>query len=489
MSSSVGALSEKSLSVLGEEQSLGRRLSARSGFDRNFVLLEVLWDGLAVMIGMSLGYLVRIRGGWAPLSTYHLTLQPGVRLAVAIIAVVLLQRNGAYRGGNGLLRVKETERILRVTLEMFAVALLLVPWKHLSSVAVLLSYWACVFSTLLLEKHLVASLLSFLHARGYGVKKVIIYGAGLTGRRIFSTIVRSPRLGMNAAAFVDDDPAKVGQTVFETYYQRQRSATILPGPVTPEMLREWGAETVVIGIPSLDRKQFSAMAAAASAAGASLAFVPYNFGPSDSWTEYSDLDGTLLASFHPPKEDQLYAAMKRVLDFVVSAAALVLLAPLMTAIAILIRATSPGPALFSQKRVGKNGDLFTMFKFRTMRLDTQAYDYHPKLGSDPRITPIGRFLRRTSLDELPQLFNVLRGEMSLVGPRPEMPFVVAKYEPIHRRRLLVKPGITGLWQLSADRSYLIHENIEYDLYYLRNRNLLMDVAVLLHTFVFAARGI
>ena len=102
---------------------------------------------------------------------------------------------------------------------------------------------------------------------------------------------------------------------------------------------------------------------------------------------------------------------------------------------------------------------------------------------------MGRILRHTCIDELPQLLNVLRGEMSLVGPRPEMPFIVEQYEPVHRKRLAVKPGITGLWQLSADRMSPIHENISYDLYYVRHRSILMDVAILLHTLVFAFRGV
>jgi lipopolysaccharide/colanic/teichoic acid biosynthesis glycosyltransferase len=118
-----------------------------------------------------------------------------------------------------------------------------------------------------------------------------------------------------------------------------------------------------------------------------------------------------------------------------------------------------------------------------------AYAKSPDDIADPRITGLGRYLRRTSFDELPQLINVIRGEMSLVGPRPEMPFIVENYSAIHRQRLAVKPGITGLWQLSADRAHSIHENIEYDLYYIRHQNFFMDVAILLHTLLFAARGI
>jgi lipopolysaccharide/colanic/teichoic acid biosynthesis glycosyltransferase len=122
-------------------------------------------------------------------------------------------------------------------------------------------------------------------------------------------------------------------------------------------------------------------------------------------------------------------------------------------------------------------------------VDAPAYAYSPKEGEDRRITRMGRWLRRTSIDELPQLLNVLRGEMALVGPRPEMPFIVKEYQQIHKQRLEVTPGITGLWQLSADRAFLIHENIHYDLYYIRYRNFFMDIAILMHTAVFAMRGV
>jgi len=130
-----------------------------------------------------------------------------------------------------------------------------------------------------------------------------------------------------------------------------------------------------------------------------------------------------------------------------------------------------------------------MYKLRTMYTDAQPYDFSPRDSTDPRITRIGKFLRKTSLDELPQLLNVLEGKMSLVGPRPEMPFIVAQYTERHRQRLHVKPGLTGLWQLSGDRAFCIHENIEYDLYYIQHRNLFMDLAILLHTSIFAMRGI
>jgi lipopolysaccharide/colanic/teichoic acid biosynthesis glycosyltransferase len=124
-----------------------------------------------------------------------------------------------------------------------------------------------------------------------------------------------------------------------------------------------------------------------------------------------------------------------------------------------------------------------------MFVEAPKYGFHPTGSDDPRVTRAGRWLRQTSLDELPQLINILIGDMSLVGPRPEMPFIVERYNEQHRQRLNVTPGLTGLWQLSADRAFQIHENIQYDLYYIRHRNFFMDLAVLLHTTVFAMRGI
>ena len=152
---------------------------------------------------------------------------------------------------------------------------------------------------------------------------------------------------------------------------------------------------------------------------------------------------------------------------------------MLLAIALIIKLTSEGPVIFKQKRVGLNGKEFSFYKFRSMYTEAPQYAPTPSNPADPRITKIGRWLRRTSLDELPQLFNVLRGDMSLVGPRPEMPFIVSQYTSIERRRLDAKPGITGVWQISAARAEPIHANMEYDLFYLENRSLLLDIAIII----------
>lgn len=174
--------------------------------------------------------------------------------------------------------------------------------------------------------------------------------------------------------------------------------------------------------------------------------------------------------------DAVLAGLNRVLACI----AALTLWPLALLLAILIKLDDGGPIFFAQDRVGQDGRVFQLYKFRTMRVDAPRYAVHPN-GDDPRITRIGRWMRRMSLDELPQIMNVLLGDMRLVGPRPEMPFIVEKYTDTHRARLRVTPGITGLWQVSPHRNDPIHEHIEYDLAYIAHRGPILDLALIIAT--------
>jgi lipopolysaccharide/colanic/teichoic acid biosynthesis glycosyltransferase len=180
---------------------------------------------------------------------------------------------------------------------------------------------------------------------------------------------------------------------------------------------------------------------------------------------------------------------KRCCDVVGSLILLMALWPLLAVIAVLIKLDSAGPILFRHERIGKNGSQFVLLKFRSMRVDVPKYECSPTSGFDIRLTRLGRIIRRLSLDEIPQLINVLKGDMSLVGPRPEMPFIVEGYGASERERLAVKPGITGLWQISPARAFPIHENLQYDLYYVRHRNLFLDCAILVRTITAVIRGV
>jgi exopolysaccharide biosynthesis polyprenyl glycosylphosphotransferase len=309
------------------------------------------------------------------------------------------------------------------------------------------------------------------------------------GRRVFSALCRSPKLGLEPVAFVDDDLTKVGTLVFEMSYNRSKSAPVIQGPIRRELITEYDADRVIIAIPHISRERFIEATNETSAAHAHVAFVPSQLFHSDLLLDFDDIDGVLLASSEKSSQRRAYEVTKRIGDVLGSILFTILGAPLFLLLTILIKLDSRGPAIFCQERVGQHGKLFQMYKFRTMYVDVPQYEYSPSVSTDPRITPLGRFLRRTSLDEFPQLLNVLQGTMSLVGPRPEMPFIVSQYNALHRQRLEVKPGLTGLWQLSGDRAFRIHENIEYDLYYMQRRNLFMDLAILLHTLIFAMRGV
>lgn len=192
--------------------------------------------------------------------------------------------------------------------------------------------------------------------------------------------------------------------------------------------------------------------------------------------------------------------LKRVIDVVAAALALLVLAPLYALIALAILLDSPGPVFFRQERIGKHGRPFVMVKFRTMRADRRRQNLGPPTGvperrrvhkspNDPRITSIGRFLRRSCLDELPQFWNVLRGTMSLVGPRPELPEIVAQYEPWQHARHQATPGITGWWQVNRDGTHLMHEATEFDLFYLEHWSLALDLSILARTLAIVLRGV
>jgi lipopolysaccharide/colanic/teichoic acid biosynthesis glycosyltransferase len=196
--------------------------------------------------------------------------------------------------------------------------------------------------------------------------------------------------------------------------------------------------------------------------------------------------------------------VKRLVDVAASLFVVVVGFPFFLAIALLIKLTSKGPVLFAQERIGENGEVFTLFKFRTMRLDTDDSIHREftrrfiegrlansavdetsasvyKLKADPRVTPVGRFLRKTSLDEFPQFLNVLRGEMTMVGPRPPLSYEMEHYQDWHKLRLAVKPGLTGLWQVSGRSAVPFNEMVMLDLYYIEHWSLLLDFKIMLRT--------
>ena len=188
-----------------------------------------------------------------------------------------------------------------------------------------------------------------------------------------------------------------------------------------------------------------------------------------------------FSSLSDRAKTSFYDYVKRTMDIVMAILLSILSFPLWMIIAVLIASDSKGSVLIVQDRVGKNGKIFKMYKFRTMYSRHDLYAPSPIHKNDERITKTGNWLRKTSLDELPQLINVLLGSMSLVGPRPEMPFVVSTYNEFQKQRLLVTPGLTGLWQVFGRKDLPLTENLEFDLYYIYNKSFILDMMILWKT--------
>lgn len=331
-----------------------------------------------------------------------------------------------------------------------------------------------------------------LNARAITSQVTLIAGTNDEARALARTLLRRPWMGYRVCGFVELTPSGLN------------SMDGLPVFGTVEQIADISTEQHVRAV----------IIAGSAAGGATLQLIDSALS-SDVAVRVSPglpnlgagrvilepIDGMALFSLRRHRFSGRQRFLKRSLDLGVTSMALVLTAPLMIGIAVLVRMSSPGPILFRQRRVGEQERGFTILKFRSMIVGADAQRdglaAHNeadgllfKMRRDPRVTPVGRFLRRTSLDELPQLFNVLRGDMSLVGPRPALPEEATRYSDLHRGRLRVKPGVTGLWQVNGRHDLAFEDYVRYDLFYVENWSLTMDLYILAKTIpaLLRARG-
>jgi exopolysaccharide biosynthesis polyprenyl glycosylphosphotransferase len=329
------------------------------------------------------------------------------------------------------------------------------------------------------------SILTRLYKRGIGVARVLVVGAGEVGRTVIRNLVAQPELGYQVVGFVDDDRQKQMDGL-------GRIRGLGSCDDLPRVLRQHSVDEAIITLPWQSHRRILTIINQCEQLGVRAKIVPDLFQLSLNRVSIDTINGVPLLGVKEATIQGWNLVVKRALDVVISAMALVLFSPVMLLIALLIKYDSPGPVLFRQERVGRGGRLFMLYKFRSMRqgadeekralLDrNQATGPLFKLRDDPRLTRVGRWLRRLSLDELPQLCNVLRGEISLVGPRPPIPSEVEQYQDWHRRRLDVPPGMTGLWQVSGRSELTFDEMVMLDLFYAENWSLLLDFKILLRT--------
>jgi exopolysaccharide biosynthesis polyprenyl glycosylphosphotransferase len=327
-----------------------------------------------------------------------------------------------------------------------------------------------------------------LRADGHNRRFILVVGAGQRAQSFAERLRGHRELGLDIIGFVDDEPALLAGSRDRHLGRLEDLERLLDTEVIDE---------VAICLPFSQWDKVDAIAHLCEEQGKIVRIPMDVLDRAFSTGRVEELDGIPVFSLINGPDRVLGLAAKRGLDLLVSGLALIAGSPLIVGVALLILARDGRPILFRQTRVGLHGRRFRVLKFRTMTRDAEAQydglvsqaDHRAfKLSTDPRVTPTGRFLRRTSLDELPQLINVLRGEMSLVGPRPAPPREVQGYDLWHRRRLSMKPGITGLWQVTARRNDDFDNRAELDLSYIDRWSLWLDFKILLRTIPAAFEG-
>jgi exopolysaccharide biosynthesis polyprenyl glycosylphosphotransferase len=334
--------------------------------------------------------------------------------------------------------------------------------------------------------------LRFAGYRQFGSQRVLIIGAGKVGRECAKRVLEQSWTGLAFLGFMDDDPEKQEQA-FE-------GAPVLgPLSATSALVHRLQVDEVIVALPLRAHRSLEELVLSLQEQPVRVRVVPDFFDLAFFRATIEDFGGMPLIGLRDPAIDGFRRVVKRLFDLLIAIPASIVSLPVMGLVAVAIRLDSPGPAIFRQQRIGENGKPFWIYKFRSMVNDAEkrqaeAFQETPngivlnKRPDDPRVTHIGRFIRRTSLDELPQLINVIKGDMSLVGPRPELPYLVERYEPWQRKRLAVPPGMTGWWQISGRSERPMHLHTEDDLYYIQHYSPLLDLQILWRTVGIVLKG-
>ncbi len=421
-------------------------------------------------------------------------------LASSVFALLVFQTLYLYRANiiasvaNQVLRL--AAGVVFAALGFGLVASFSIPFHlHASRMAVVL-FVALAFLGLVVARTVVfRSLFLFFGNSRVLRRNLLVIGAGETGKNALVTLFLNRHLGLDAVGILDDE-MEIGTPVF-------RGVRVLGGTADMERLvRELRIREILICVDSGDHARLMELAerCANTRLVVKISSPLYHVVPARLMIEhYGDLPVVTVSHARPGKFIETY---KRVFDLVATTLAVVVLAPVLGAIALIVKLDSPGPVLYRQTRIGKNGKAFTFYKFRSMQVGSDNDPHRKKLLEEmirkghavelmekgttkivnkARVTRSGAWLRRTSLDELPQLFNVLRGEMSLVGPRPPLPYEWDHYEEWHKKRMSVAPGCTGVWQVSGRSEVGFRDMVVLDLYYIQNASLSMDIKLLLKT--------
>jgi len=407
---------------------------------------------------------------------------------------VLLHYNGVYQS-------QRLETIFqscwRITRAIFWGSLVLAAIFYLSKAPTtsrtLMVFFVAINEFILVTERIILKYtLHRMRRKGYNYRTLLVVGTGERAQEFVNTIQRHKEWGLKIIGFIDRDLSRVGKSICGL----QVLGTLED---LPDILHNSEIDEVVFIVPRSWLTILERPILACEEMGIKTRLAGDLFDHKIAKMHLQELNGQVFLTYDPTPHKQGAILVKRAIDVGLSYLLLLLTWPLFILIAIIIKLTSEGPVFFKQIRCGQNGRKFTMLKFRTMvdgaeGLRAQVEHLNEMNGpvfkakNDPRVTKVGKILRKTSLDELPQLINVLRGEMSLVGPRPPLPSEVEKYEPWQRRKLSMKPGITCLWQVNGRNKIDFEKWMRLDLEYIDNWSLTLDMLILLKTIPAVLKG-
>ncbi|MCD6326195.1 sugar transferase [bacterium] len=395
---------------------------------------------------------------------------------VCALWVWIFAAKGLYRPRRGISAIGEFREIVRsITFGVVIIMAASFLSKFDYSRLIMLSFWICNIITIGSSRAIIRYFQKKIMQKEHGKNRVVVVGTGETARLIVERIKNAEEFGCQVIGIVDDNAQLLSkQEIFGIPFLGQIDDL-------PSLLKKESVGEVFLAKPDMKHERILNLVAACDDSSASFRIVSDLFEIMTGKANIDNVADIPIIDLTSPKDDQLRRLSKRLMDLSLSAFFLAISLPIWAVVSTAIKLDSKGSVLFRQTRIGQHGAEFIIYKFRTMFSDVRVFEHAPTHKEDARITRVGKILRRTSLDELPQLLNVLIGNMSLVGPRPEMPFIVAQYNTWQRKRLDAKPGITGLWQVLGRKNLPLEENLQYDFYYIKNRSILMDITILLKT--------
>lgn len=457
--------------------------------------------GAGFVIAYWLRFSLELGGDIPPASERSLSYFTGMILLLMATIVVVFQVKGLYRMPRWTTLLDEVWVLASgVLIAMSIVVLFAFFQRFFPSRAIFLVAIPIVFGLLLLKRIVVRIIRERLWARGIGVDRVMVVGAGRAGQRLMQWLLGQPQLGYDVIGYVDDRPDR-SEIAIATQSSVHRPLHLGTSSEIRDIVSRHHVDEVIIALPPTEHERMTTIMEQCREYDIEFKLVPDLYEMALDKVNIHEVAGMPLIGLKPAQISGWNFMVKRAMDLAVSGVVLIGFSWLFLLISLAIKLDSEGPVFFRQERVGRDGRRFMCYKFRTMFQDAetrklqlqQAYGRDAllfKLKDDPRRTRVGRFLRRSSLDELPQFFNIALGEMSVVGPRPAVPPEVAMYEDWHYDRLLVPPGLTGLWQVSGRSNLSFDEMVRLDLYYAEHWSPWMDIKTIIRTVpaILTARG-